>query len=584
MSKELNDLLQSLNPAQLRAATVESHALVWAGPGSGKTQLAAGRAGWLVETGRCQPHELLVVTFTNRAVAQFRERLETMLGRTAAAGIRVSTFHSLALALVEMEGQLGRAEGSRRPQLISSQARHNLLTELIAQAFKMQGSLGGSSRNPILSPLEARQRTAGVGQLISQFKTGSDRLRSGEGESGDAESELQDLEEEWEWEWKDDLTHRLARAVYKGYCQHLKSKGLLDLDDLIPRATECLKKFPKLARLPGVGVRQVLLDETQDTSPQQLELLLGLMEASATQGIRGGSSNLASPQLVAVGDDRQQIFSYLHGGPYELLNQTLDGAAQLHLDVQYRYGPTINQAAGAISWHLGREEITRSARETDDPQDKFKALLEKEPTGMRPGQLPITVYEAGDEAEEGAFVADEIGRIQGRSRDATVAILVRTHRQAHYFAHILGSNGLKYGFLSSQSEPPGRSESEEPERSKLLVNLDTAKATFPVNPVNLALPVTISTIHAAKGAEFDVVFVPGLAQGLFPVGRGQLLEDLRLFFVALTRPRYLLYLSYPLQIEQVQAGPSYSRHRVGSGRQAGRSSAVAPSPFLTILP
>ena len=591
MSSQTQDVLQNLNRAQRAAATAGGNALVWAGPGSGKTQLAAGRAGWLVETDRCLPHELLVVTFTNRAVAQFRQRLEAMLGTTAAGGIRVSTFHSLALSLVEMEGQLGTLAGGKRPRLIGGQARLSLLDELIAQTLKAQPGLGSGSHTTSLSGADARQRTAKIGQLISHFKAGGggSHLSETENELPEDQSSYSETpgSETLGEESDNQLTRRLAREIYSRYRQHLTDRGLLDLDDLIPRAIQSLKKYPKLARLPGVGVRQVLLDETQDTAPQQLELLLELMRVSATEQPTGSKNSPTTPQLLAVGDERQQIYSYLHGGkgPYARLTQALDRPAQLHLDLQYRYGPTINRAANLISWHLGREEVTHPTRQTDDPQGQFYAFIDDGP--KRGGQLPITVYEALDEGEEGAFVAAEIIRIQSRLPQASIAVLVRTHRQARHLGQQLGTKGLKYHYLNSQGEPPevtttqGEVESEGGEQ--LSVNPIKRATTWDAESKNLAFtPVTVLTIHGAKGSEFDVVFVTGLAQGLFPVGRGQLLEDLRLFFVALTRARYLLFLSYPLHIERGSQGTFDQKH--GYHTDFKKSQAVAPSSFLSILP
>ncbi|HEX2909871.1 MAG TPA: ATP-dependent helicase [Chloroflexia bacterium] len=563
MSSQLNHILERLNPGQLAAATAESDTLVWAGPGSGKTQVAAGRAGWLIQTGRCLPHELLVVTFTNRAVNEFRQRLETMLGAALAGQIRVSTFHSLALSLIEMEGQLTSHDGSRRLRLISSEARQHLLEELIEKTIKGQPNIAKDEYKT--NTTQTRKQASEVGRLISQFKTDADYQSQAEvGQEGDTATFSKIAEDS-------EPNHPLARAVYPYYRQHLSANRLLDLDDLIPHATTCLKTHPKLARLPGVGVRQVLLDETQDTAPRQLELLLALMQVS-TQEQPGRSGNRLTPQLVAVGDERQQIFTYLHGGAYASLVQALPQPAQLHLEVQYRYGPTINRAAQSISWHLGWEQITRPARLTDDPTRKYGGFLETTPTEV--GHLPITVYEAEDEAEEGAFLVSEIRRMQKHLPQMTIAVLVRTHRQAHYLSQLFSADGLAYRFLNSNTEVEDGFEKKEASGKP------TSNPTEPPIQPNLPTPVIISTIHAAKGAEFEVVFVPGLTQGLFPVGPGRLLEDLRLFFVAITRAKYLLYLSYPLWVETSEH--RYDRRKWVKPEEGQRR--LAPSSFLSILP
>lgn len=560
MTHQLEDILKRLNPGQLAAATADQDTLVWAGPGSGKTQVAAGRAGWLVHTGRCLPHELLVVTFTNRAVNEFRQRLEILLGTTTAGQIRVSTFHSLALSLVEMEGQLNTFDYGKRLRLISSEARRHLLSELVEKTLKEQPSLVTESY--AASAVTARKRTADVvGYLISQFKTWGAYQPGAQPEQADASSPA--LAEDGE------SVYKLAKLIYPRYHQHLSVNRLLDLDDLIPHATECLKQYPKLARLPGVGVRQILLDETQDTALGQLELLLALRQAS-TQQLGTKIPKQAEPPLVAVGDERQAIFTYMHGGAYSHLVQSLSQPARLHLEIQYRYGPTLNQIAQQISWHLGREEVTYPARSTDDPSGRFGRLFEN--ISLKSGQLPVTIYQAEDELEEGAFLASEIERLQKELPQTSIAVLARTHRQAHFLSQILNSKGLKYRLVYPDTET-------KPVRDLAAVELPTEIAEAR-GCQNQPAPITISTIHAAKGAEFEVVFVPGLAQGLFPLSQGRLLEDLRLFFVAVTRARYLLYLSYPL-CRKLPPGKGSRLKGIKSGEGHER---LAPSSLLSILP
>jgi DNA helicase-2/ATP-dependent DNA helicase PcrA len=570
MSNALNSELARLNPGQLAAATAENNALVWAGPGTGKTQVAASRAGWLIQTGRCKPHELLVVTFTNRAVKEFRQRLETVLGASLAGQVRVSTFHSLALSLVEMEGQLN---GQGRLRLLSSEVRQQLITELVTKFNKNQPIPVAAYQTS--APTQIKALTREVGLLISQFKTWNIFTPQSQVSKSTTNSVRADTKPVGEW-LQDEVVWKLARSVYNHYQQHLKVNNLLDLDDLIPGATLTLKNHPKLVRLPGVGVRQILLDETQDSSPQQLALLLGLIEASEKEFSRSatGKAGEGVTQLVAVGDERQQIFNYLHaGGAYDRLKQTLYQPVQMNLDIQYRYGPTINRAATAVSWRLGFEAVTYPARRTDDPQARFAHLLQNLDTAT--GHLPITVYQAEDEAEEVDFVACEIAKVQNVQPSVSIAVLVRTHRQVELVKQGLNSKDLKYILLGNNNEGAQSSNST--------VGNQTNNPSDPViqgtqvgviSESTRPAPVVISTIHASKGAEFEVVFVTGLAQGLFPANQSRILEDLRLFFVAITRVQYLLYLSYPAAIEE----------RPKPGQQNGQRRWTAPSTFLSILP
>jgi superfamily I DNA/RNA helicase len=284
--------------------------------------------------------------------------------------------------------------------------------------------------------------------------------------------------------------------------------------------------MPQLART--MGVREVLLDETQDTSPVQLELLVALVQASQRQ-LR------LEPTLMAVGDEKQQIYSFLHPSPYPRLEQVFAGARRLSLGIQYRYGPTLNHAANRLAWALGFDQPTTPARKQDDPQEQFAGLL----PGMPSRHLPLLCYAAGTEEEEAAFIAEEIGRVQTCVPEAEIAVLARTRRQARFLSQLLHGFRVTHRFKTSQ----GESGEEE----------DGADSTEKVQ---------VSTIHATKGAEFQVVFVTGLAQGVFPSHReGEHLEELKLFFVALTRARYLAYLTYPERVNRKgmerRTGPSW---------------------------
>lgn len=565
MSDILNNELSGLNPRQLAAATAEKNALVWAGPGTGKTQVAASRAGWLIQTGRCKPHELLVVTFTNRAVKEFRQRLETVLGATLAGQVRVSTFHSLALSLVEMEGQLN---GQGRLRLLSSEARQQLLTELVTKFNKNQPIPVAAYQ----TSNQIKEITREVSLLISQFKTWDIFTPQSQVSENNTRTETKTA-----GEWlQDEVVWKLARSVYNHYQQHLKANHLLDLDDLIPGATLTLKNHPKLVRLPGVGVRQILLDETQDSSPQQLALLLGLIEASEKEFSRNSTGNDKGSvtQLVAVGDERQQIFNYLHaGGAFNRLKQTLYQPVQISLDIQYRYGPTINRVATAVSWRLGFEAATYPARPTDDPQNRFTHLIQTLSSTFN--YLPITVYQAEDEVEEVDFVASEITKVQNLQPSASIAVLVRTHRQAELVKRGLNSKDLKYTLLGNVNDLTQTLNSNKENQSDVLAGPVTEDDSAAATGENTRpTPVVISTIHASKGAEFEVVFVTGLAQGLFPASQGRILEDLKLFFVAITRVQYLLYLSYPASIE-IRSKP---------GQPNSQRRWAAPYTFLSILP
>ena len=98
--------LEHLNPEQLAAVTLpDEHALILAGAGSGKTRVLTHRIAWLIRTGQVRPHEVLAITFTNKAAQEMRERVTRLLeGERLTSAPLVSTFHSLCVRMLRREG------------------------------------------------------------------------------------------------------------------------------------------------------------------------------------------------------------------------------------------------------------------------------------------------------------------------------------------------------------------------------------------------------------------------------------------------------------------------------------------------
>src|SRR5438045_221565 len=117
-------LTEILNPSQRQVGETEANTLVLAGPGTGKTQVGTLKVGYLVATGRALPHEVLVLTFTKRAVGEFRQRMVELLGPEAGAKVGISTFHAHGRGLIEI-GQ------SKPVKLLLPHQREQVLKELL---------------------------------------------------------------------------------------------------------------------------------------------------------------------------------------------------------------------------------------------------------------------------------------------------------------------------------------------------------------------------------------------------------------------------------------------------------------------
>ena len=256
----MNDigLVTELNPAQQRAVTAEpGHVLVLAGAGSGKTRVLVHRIAWLLATRLSDPHNIFAVTFTNKAAAEMRGRIETML-RHPVGGMWVGTFHGLAHRLLRTHWQeAGLPEGF---QIIDSDDQLRLVRRIIR-------ALGLD---------EARWPAKQVQSLINAQK-----------ESGARSSHLQDDGDPW---------RRQLMSLYREYEAVCRRSGLVDFAELLLRSHELLRDREALAAHYRSRFRHILVDEFQDTNALQyawLRLLAG------DQG-----------WLFMVGDDDQSIYGW----------------------------------------------------------------------------------------------------------------------------------------------------------------------------------------------------------------------------------------------------------------------------------
>ena len=377
-------LLEGLNPRQVEAVThAGTPLLIVAGAGSGKTRVLTHRIGWLLAERHVHPGEIMAITFTNKAAAEMKERVDALVGRRSAA-MWVSTFHSMCVRVLRREAKhLGvrsqfsvyDADDTRR--LVGLVGRD---LELDPKKFAARGLAAQISnlKNELLGPEDAAERATN------------------------------------EYE-------RRVAEVYAVYQARLRSANAFDFDDLIMETVALLQRLPAVAEYYRRRFRHVLVDEYQDTNHAQYVLVRELV-APAYAGQEPG-------ELCVVGDADQSIYAFRGASIRNITEFERDfpSAHTVLLEQNYRSTQRILSAANAVI-----------ARNTDR---RDKRLWTAAGDGPR-----LIGYVADNEHDEAAFVAGEIDRLVDNAeyRNCDVAVFYRTNAQSRVFEDVFLRVGLPY--------------------------------------------------------------------------------------------------------------------------------------------
>jgi DNA helicase-2/ATP-dependent DNA helicase PcrA len=380
-------LLEGLNPEQREAVVHHGGPLlIVAGAGSGKTRVLTHRIGYLLATHRARAGEILAITFTNKAAAEMRERVESLVG-PAAGRMWVSTFHSACVRILRREAQ---TLGLRSSFSIYDAADSQRLLTLVARELDL---------DPKRYPAKA---------LAAKISALKDELVDPETFAATSGS------------GSNDFDTALAQ-VYTRYQQRLRQAQALDFDDLIMTTVHLLQAFPAVAEHYRRRFRHVLVDEYQDTNHAQYVLVREL--------VGPGSDELPRGELTVVGDADQSIYAFRGASIRNILEFEADypDATTILLEQNYRSTQTILSAANAV--------ISRN------PGRKPKRLWTDSGAGAQ-----IVAYVADTEHEEARFVAEEIDRLGDSAgvRPGDVAIFYRANAQSRALEEVLIRVGLPY--------------------------------------------------------------------------------------------------------------------------------------------
>lgn len=661
----MQNYLEGLNAPQREAVTtIKGPLMIVAGAGSGKTKVLTTRIAHLMANG-VDAFNILALTFTNKAAAEMKERIEKILGNSEARNLYVGTFHSVFARIL-------RSEAHRLGYPNSFTIYDSDDSKSVIRGILKEMNLDDKFYKPnlVLSRIsQAKNSLVGPLEYQADYQLQQEDLRASRPAIG---------------------------QIYKAYAEKCFKNGAMDFDDLLYKMYELLSTFPDALVKYQQKFQYLLIDEYQDTNPVQYKIakLLGA----------------ANENICVVGDDAQSIYSF-RGATIENILQfqkDYDDVKVVKLEQNYRSTKTIIEVANTVInnnkgqipkelWtdNMEGDKIKVSRTMTDNDEGRFVADTIQEQQlrnhfqpkdfailyrtnaqsraleeSLRRRNIPYKIY-GGLSFYQRKEIKDFIAylRLIANTRDeealkriinypmrglgkttvekALIAaseqnitfweVLTRAsefgfkgntleiinnfvvmikyfqsllaEKNAHEVAVLVGkhTNLVKELFSDKSTEGLARYEnvnellnsikgwvddqdnlSQIDEDGALLDNVDNANnknamslgmylqqitlLTDADNEKEDSNVVKLMTIHAAKGLEFPVVFVVGVEETIFPSGmsintREDLEEERRLFYVAVTRAKSKLWITY-----------ANSRYRFGS------LVTNDPSRFLSEMP
>jgi len=560
---------------------------VLAGAGTGKTRAITHRMAHLVATGAVAPQHVLAVTFTARAAGEMRTRLREL----GAPGIQARTFHSAALR--QLAYFYPRAYDVSMPELLESKVR------LVAEAAsRLRLPTGRAELRDLTSEVEWAKSA-----LLGADAYPAAAVAAGRGGVAG-------------------LTPEQVGRLYAAYEEAKGRAGRLDFEDLLLLTAGVLEEHGDVAEEVRAQYRTFVVDEYQDVTPLQQRLLEAWL---------GGRDD-----LTVVGDAAQTIYSFTGASPRWLLDfpRRYPEATVVRLVRDYRSTPQVVGLANAV---LGAARSTVSAAGVQligqRPAGPAPVFLERdsEPEEARevarrigllldagtPASEVAVLYRinAQSEAYEQALAAagipslvrggdrffdrpevrEAVLLLRGAARaadtgDAPAGLLAQVHEvladrwrpdaappqtaraEAERWSNVAALVRLAEGLAAADATADLR---------RLVTELEERAASQHVPTVD---GVTLASLHAAKGLEWDAVFLVGVVDGTLPLvhaeGPEEIEEERRLLYVGVTRARVHLCLSWALaRAEGGRRGRRASRFLDGLlPASVARPAAAGPAP------
>jgi len=587
----MDAILANLNSTQQEAVTFgDGPLLILAGAGSGKTRALTFRAAYLILEKRIPPENILLLTFTNKAAGEMKDRIKKLIENSQLDNLKIrnspfaGTFHSFCAKVLRVDGHLlGIAPNFviyDEADQIEAIKEVILKLDFLTKDFKPSSVLTtiSQAKNELISETEYPQYCRGPWQ-------------------------------------------KGVAQIYLKYQKFLHENLAVDFDDLIFKVVDIFRKFPEVLGKYQNKYRFLLVDEYQDTNQAQYVLTKLLAQRYRN--------------LTVVGDASQSIYGWRGANFRNLLSLKSDfpDLTLINLEQNYRSTQTILDVAYSVICHNTTHSILK--------------LWTQNPKGEK-----AYLYEAGSEINEAEFIVNQVKQLTANSLQpkaksskpsavnySDFAVLYRTNAQSRVLEEIFLHAAIPYilvggvrfyqrkeikdvlSFIRLVANPKdlvcckrieklGKTRLEkfltwqEEKKSKLkklstmdlmdevlkntgylslydsrieedLARLENIKelrsvaSEFPnlhdfLENVSLVeqeyLPekptsgnkkdaVTLMTLHAAKGLEFPVVFIVGMEEGLFPhsrslLDRNELEEERRLCYVGITRAKEKIFFTY----------------------------------------
>lgn len=414
-------LLEGLNPQQSKAVQYTGPALlIGAGAGSGKTRVLTRRIAWILANRKAWPSQILAITFTNKAAAEMRERLASLIGNSANS-MWVSTFHSACVKILRAHGD---SIGLKSGFSIYDSSDCERLVKIIASELNID--IKKFTPKLLLSKISDFKNNLVTWQ--ENLKNYAPDYKPGASVSGASSFNAAGNAD------------ALYAAVYAEYQNRLSVSNAVDFDDLIMLTVKLLRQNPQVSAYYKRKFRYILVDEYQDTNHAQYVLireLAGVDDAgvddystdSTVSSVSPDSTQLPQSSITVVGDSDQSIYAFRGADIRNIqdFEQDFPNATTIMLEQNYRSTQTILDAANAVI--------------SNNTNRKPKKLW----TSLGKG-LPIVGYVADNAQGEASWVAQEIARLAGEDgvNYSDIAIMYRANSQSRSLEDALIKSGLPY--------------------------------------------------------------------------------------------------------------------------------------------